>query len=868
MNNKNFDLSRGLIILCFSILLFLISVVSVEAVNEATISLNKTELSLIKGQPGTVQAIVSENTTVHWKTTNPEVVDIVGVSTDSVTTNLMAKGAGTAMIVASMDGGELAFLKVTVKIPVDELRLPQNIELRVGEERMLSAEVLPSNATNKGVEWISDKPGIALVDNNGKVKALGTNGKLKETVEITAVSLDDNTKVAKCSITISKIPVESIDFAQKQLEIVKGMSQNLTPIIKPSTATNLEIKWKSIDETIAKVDNGKVTGLTSGTTTIIATTVDGGYIATSQITVKEVATSQVILNTSATTLFLNGGSHTLKADVVPSSSKNKTILWESSNPAVVSVNANGVITPISTGTAKITASNGESTDVCNVTVQLSSGQARNLSIDRITSSTVELSWTGTIGNVNVELRRKYNNSYVNSSYSSNRSISFSNLSPNTQYTVLVNDQEIGYFTTRRDNVNDDVYDVNLERRSSSSVEINWRGTSGYVNVELRRSSGTYVDSERTSDRRVTFTGLSSSTIYWIYIEDEYIRSFSLDDLDDYNNRDIRYFRITDKDYRSVSAEWDSKNRTVDAEIRRNGRLIDSKRTSSDRVTFTGLESETTYSLYVNGTFMENFTTTKDRFSNEQEQYSVRNFQIKKNYPGKSVELSWSGTSGTVSASIRQAGITIDSKRTGTQQAVFTNIIQNEEYSIYIDNHLVGHFKMGTFSDIENHWAREVIDRLHKYQIISGYEDGSFRANNPLTREEYVTMLVKGLKLSTPKKKEVPFTDIAESRWSAPYISAAISKGILVSSEYSNGRFQPAKGVTREEMAVMTARAMKLTANVNVLSFLDGSVIKNKGLVGALVDKKIINGYPDQTFRPLKTLTRAEGLIVVDKIFKP
>ena len=866
-----------LFLFLFSIL---ISQNQIEAASGITIDIDKSHLTLNVNESTKLNATVTENQKVQWKTSNSSVIQVKEDSNQSGT--LTAVGEGNATIIASIDGGESDFLEVSVKIPVTDLKLNKvKTELKVGQEETLEVRLTPSNPTNKKVRWVSSDNKIAVVDSNGKVTAKSVKG--KETVIITAISLDDETKKAECEVTVVEVPVTGISFAQSQMEMVKGNTQTLIHTIIPSDASNYKVVWKSTNPAIATVDsNGKVNALAHGTTTIMATTVDGGYTATCTIVVKESAATKVILNKTTLTLYAGGATETLTAKVEPTNAGKQTITWTSDNPSVATVNrTTGLVTPISTGTAKITATNGESSASCTITVlSSSSNDARNLRIDRVTSSSVDLSWSGTTGRVDVELRKRSNDSYVKSSTSSSREITFSNLSSNTEYTVLIDGNRMGYFTTKRTSTYDDIYDVNIKRRSSSSVEITWRGTSGNVDVEVRRTSSSTVDSERTDDRRVTFSGLSRSTTYRLYIDDEYIKSFAINDLDSDSNRDIRSFKIRDIDESSVTAEWDSDDSYVEVEIRRSGRVIDSKRTSSERVRFTGLKPDTNYSIYIDGYFMDDFTTDDeddwdrdyrdDRYwddEKEVEKSTIRNFQVKKNYGLKSVEFTWSGTSGTVSASLRQSGITIDSKRTSTQKAVFNNIRPNQEYAVYIDNQFVGNISMGVFSDIENHWAKGTIESLYQYQIISGYEDGAFRPNNPLTREEYVTMLVKGMKLSTSSKKDSSFGDVASSRWSAPFISTAISKGILVSSDYPGGLFQPTKGITREEMAVMTARAMKLKSNPGALSFTDQSMIRNKGLVGALVDKKVISGYPNRTFQPLKTLTRAEGLSVIGKIYK-
>lgn len=810
---------------------------------------------------------------VNWTSSNPAVV-LVERLEETTRAKITPKGEGTAYITASVNGGYSDFIKVTVSIPVNQISLNQtSLTLTVRPDgtgsETLRVNFVPINATNQEVAWTSEDSNIAVVDSYGKVTPIKEG-----TTKI--IAKNGNLEVSS-DVVVREIRVTDISFANPQLTMVKGIPQTLRPIVKPDNVSRPQVVWRSTDPSVATVDtnSGAVTPIKAGTTTIMATTVDGGHTAATTITVRDTASTSITLNRTSTTLYAGRTPESLTATVYPTTATNKTITWTSSHPSVATVNpSTGVVTPISAGTAVITASNGESTATCTVTVlSASSGSARNLYIDRVTDTMVELNWTGTSGSVYVELRKESNNSYVTSSNTSNREVTFYNLSPDTDYIVLVDGYKIGDFTTKDDDYEDEdeIDDLEVERRSSTSVEITWRGTSGDVDVELRKSNGNRVDSETTDDRSVIFTGLTEDTTYRIYIDDEYVKSFTIEDLDDNDsNSDIEDFDITDIGARDVTAEWDSDESYVDVDIRRNGRVFDSKRTSNDEVRFTGLSPDTTYSIYIDGDLMDSFTTDDEDGNDytEEEENDLRNFEITKNYRTKSVQITWSGTSGRVSASIRQRGITIDSKVSNNRSVVFANIKPNEDYTVYVDNELMGNFKMGVFSDLENHWAKTAIERLNQYQIISGFEDGSIRADKTLTREEYITLLVRGMKLSTTQSKKSTFGDVSQSRWSSPYISAAVEKGIIVPTEYYRGLFQPTRGITREEMAVMTARAMKLKANAGSVNFSDRSRIVNKGLVGALIEKKVISGYPDNTFQPKKILTRAEGVMVIDKIYKP
>lgn len=119
----------------------------------------------------------------------------------------------------------------------------------------------------------------------------------------------------------------------------------------------------------------------------------------------------------------------------------------------------------------------------------------------------------------------------------------------------------------------------------------------------------------------------------------------------------------------------------------------------------------------------------------------------------------------------------------------------------IDNNEVINADIPIFSDISGHWAEEYIRQLQLNKSASGYPDGTFQADNFISRAEFVTMLVKSLQLS-PKTGKV-FVDTA-NHWAQNYIATAEDHGIV--SGYDTTSFGPDNPITREQMAVMIIKA--------------------------------------------------------------
>ncbi len=170
-----------------------------------------------------------------------------------------------------------------------------------------------------------------------------------------------------------------------------------------------------------------------------------------------------------------------------------------------------------------------------------------------------------------------------------------------------------------------------------------------------------------------------------------------------------------------------------------------------------------------------------------------------------------------------------------------------------------------FKDVDkSFWAYETINSLVEKGVISGYLDNTFKPNNDITREEFITILAKYLKLDT--NAECNFTDVTKSRWSYSYIAAAYNAGIITGNEMN--MFNPDDKITRQDMAVIVARALKLTGGSSE-PFADEEKISEYARDGvkALKEAGIITGFVDNTFRPTNNSTRCEAATVIYKISK-
>ena len=242
--------------------------------------------------------------------------------------------------------------------------------LKTGSKLQLSATVVPEDATNNKITWSSSDNSLATVDANGLVTGIATGS-----VKITATSQSNSKVSAVCTITVTQntTKVAAIALDKSAATIVSGSQKQLTALIFPSDAADKEVAWTSGNDSVATVDaSGLVTAKSAGKATITATSKDGGKTATCVITVvsEAIPVTGVSLNRSTATLALNNTLQ-LKATISPADATNANVSWGSDNPAIATVDTNGLVTAKGIGTTKIMAvtEDGSKTAYCTINVE-------------------------------------------------------------------------------------------------------------------------------------------------------------------------------------------------------------------------------------------------------------------------------------------------------------------------------------------------------------------------------------------------------------------------------------------------------------------------------------------------------------------
>ncbi|WP_430883938.1 S-layer homology domain-containing protein [Fusibacter sp. JL216-2] len=174
-----------------------------------------------------------------------------------------------------------------------------------------------------------------------------------------------------------------------------------------------------------------------------------------------------------------------------------------------------------------------------------------------------------------------------------------------------------------------------------------------------------------------------------------------------------------------------------------------------------------------------------------------------------------------------------------------------------------------FDDIQGHWAQETIEMMTANKITSGRSATAFEPDAEITRAEFAAYLVNMIGLDGEVAGN--FKDIPEDAWYYKQVGLAGINGLV--SGVGNGNFAPDATVTRQDMAVMIAKAYKFMNGTemkgNATAFGDSVLIADYAYDAVSASKyhSIIGGFEDGSFRPSKTATRAEAAQMLRNLFE-
>ena len=149
-------------------------------------------------------------------------------------------------------------------------------------------------------------------------------------------------------------------------------------------------------------------------------------------------------------------------------------------------------------------------------------------------------------------------------------------------------------------------------------------------------------------------------------------------------------------------------------------------------------------------------------------------------------------------------------------------------------------------------------------VIMGYEDGSFKPNNNVTRGEFAAFVTRMLGVDVSSYTTTTFTDVPADHYQLKYIAYLSEAGIVAGD--GTGKFNPNAPITREDAAVIVAKALKLGTTTSSTSFADDAKISGyaKKYVAACAKAELIKGMGNNTYSPLTKITRGQAAVILAK----
>jgi hypothetical protein len=181
-----------------------------------------------------------------------------------------------------------------------------------------------------------------------------------------------------------------------------------------------------------------------------------------------------------------------------------------------------------------------------------------------------------------------------------------------------------------------------------------------------------------------------------------------------------------------------------------------------------------------------------------------------------------------------------------------------------------------FADVANHWAKDAINDMGSRMIVSGMGNDTFKPNQYITRAEFAAILVRGLGLRLEDGEKL-FTDVKQSDWYSSAIFTANSYNLI--SGFEDGTFRPDDTITREQAMIMIARAMKITGlnrqweeheiEEVLRSFADANQASEWAKLGVaeVLDAGIVSGRSSTQLSPRASITRAEVAAIVKRLLQ-
>lgn len=266
--------------------------------------------------------------------------------------------SGTHRVFSSRPWSSWKAVYYITVVDVESITLPSTLTLQKYQQYTFNPGINHPNAQTE-LQWKSLNTSVAEISSAGVVTA-------KQVGSAIITCTAENGVSASCTVTVTPVTANDLVLNYDEYELELGKKVLLEATVYPEGTENKNVTWKSGDESVAVVNsNGSVTGLGLGYANITATTKDGTNIQANCIVhvVKPVVLAKSIALDQPTATITVGQTAQLIANIEPSDVTNDGIRWKSSNPDYVNVDDYGIIKGVAEGTATITATTTDGTEL-------------------------------------------------------------------------------------------------------------------------------------------------------------------------------------------------------------------------------------------------------------------------------------------------------------------------------------------------------------------------------------------------------------------------------------------------------------------------------------------------------------------------
>jgi uncharacterized protein YjdB len=803
------------------------SVVNVSApippvVDVTGVKLDQETLNLTAGEAdgllkATIEPANATDKDVIWSSSDETVATVV----NGVVTPV---GEGTAVItVTTKDGSFTASSVVNVSAPIPPVvdvtgvKLDQEtLNLTAGEaDGILKATIEPANATDKDVIWSSSDETVATVV-NGVVTPVG------EGTAVITVKTKDGSFTATTTVNVAApkppdVIVTGVTLDQTELNLTVGEGEGtLQATVAPANATNKGMIWSSSDETVAKVVYGVVTPIGEGTAIITVTTKDGSYTASTTVTVKA----------------------PVKPVTAPGIPTSVTATAENGQAIIT------FIPPVNDGGSEITgyivtANPG------GLTV---TGTGSPLTISGLTNGT---SYTFTVQAINkagISESSAESNAVVPSTPSGGDVVVPSQPTPSPTPAPVVNAASI---------------------LINGKAEIVGTATNGKRNEQTLTTI--VLDQKKLEDKLATegkgtvvsIGANSKSDVIVGELNGQMVKNMQ-------GNQAILEIKAGNATFTLPAQQIniDALNEQIGKSVALQDIKIQIEISAPTADKVKALESAAQKGSFSLVSAPVNFTA-RGIYGDKSIELSQFNTYVKRTIaipegmdPNKITTGVYVDSEGSVHH-VPTKVVVIDGKYFAT-----INSLSGGTYSVI--------WHPLEFSDVANHWAKEAVNDMGSRLVIEGTGSGQFTPDQAITRAEFAAIVVRGLGLEM-EQAATTFSDVKTTDWYNSAINTAFTYQLI--NGFEDGMFRPDEHITREQAMLIIAKAMKITALQTKLSvqsadvllapFTDSSKVSNWAISGVTdtLQAGIIMGRSSKGLAPKDDMTRAEVAEIVKRLLE-